>query len=249
MSKSKGNVVNPDEFFEKYGADTMRIYELFMGPAEQDVEWNDQGVVGVYRFLQKVWKLVEKEQENKLETSCLLEGKTIEQIKCSKELEQLTHKTIKKVTEDIENFKFNTVISCLMGYVNKIFNIQYPIFNDKCKVKSECVEILLKLLAPIAPHICEELWHKLHSEISKKESIFDQKWPKYDADLIIEEKFELIIQVNGKIRHSIEVEKNISEAEAKEIALKDEKIKKWILDEKQIKKIIFVPGRLINIVA
>ena len=237
MSKSKGNVVNPDDFFAKYGADTMRVYELFMGPAEQDVEWNDQGVVGTYRFLQKVWKIIEKYQaQNNTQ-----EIKTIEQAKYSKDMEQLTHKTIKKVTDDVENFKFNTVISCLMEYTNKIFNSQFPISNDS-------VLILLKLLAPIAPHICEELWHQLHPEISEKESIFNQSWPQYDINLIVEEKFELVIQVNGKMRDSIKVEKNISEIEIKELIFKNEKIKKWILDEKQIKKIIFVPERLVNIV-
>ncbi|PKL72686.1 leucine--tRNA ligase [Candidatus Kuenenbacteria bacterium HGW-Kuenenbacteria-1] len=239
MSKSKGNVVNPDEFFEKYGADTMRVYELFMGPAEQDVEWNDQGVIGANRFLQKVWKIVEN-SVNTNPCGCL-ENKTIEQCKNLKVLERLTHQTIKKVTEDIEAFKFNTVISCLMEYTNSIF-------NNKFKVQKEYVEILLKLLAPIAPHICEELWHKLHPELFEKESIFDQKWPKYDADLIINEKFELVVQINSKVRCSIEVEKNISEAEAKELALKNEKTKKWISEESKIKKIIFVPGKLINIV-
>ncbi|MFH1837895.1 MAG: class I tRNA ligase family protein [Candidatus Kuenenbacteria bacterium] len=158
-----------------------------------------------------------------------------------KELEQLTHKTIKKVTDDIENFKFNTVVSCLMEYVNQIQ-------NSKFKIQNEYIKILLFLLAPIAPHFCEELWHKMHPEISEKESVFDQSWPKYDADLIIEEKFELIIQINGKLRDKVEVEKNISETEVKEMILKNEKIKKWILEEKQIKKIIFVPGKLINVV-
>ena len=239
MSKSKGNVVNPDEFFEKYGADSMRIYSLFMGPAEQDVEWNDQGVVGVYRFLQKVWNIVEKYQS--ATNQPLDDIEKMEQLRRSKELEQLTHKTIKKVSDDIDNFKFNTAISCLMEYVNQIQ-------SSKFKVQNDCVEILIKLLAPIASHICEELWHQLHPEISEKESIFNQSWPKYDPDLIIEEKIKLVIQINGKMRHSIEVEKNISEIEAKELVLKNEKIKKWISGEKQIKKIIFVPGRLINVV-
>jgi leucyl-tRNA synthetase len=239
MSKSKGNVVNPDEFFEKYGADSMRIYSLFMGPAEQDVEWNDQGVIGVYRFLQKIWNIVEKHQSTVEQP--LDNIKKMEQLKHSKKLEQLIHKTIKKVSDDIDNFKFNTVISCLMEYVNKIHNSEF-------RIQKLEIEILIKLLAPIAPHICEELWHQLHPEIFEKESIFNQSWPKYDPDLIIEEKFELVIQINGKMRHSIETEKNISEIEAKELVLKNEKIKKWISDETQIKKIIFIPGRLINIV-
>ena len=220
MSKSKGNVVQPDEFFTKYGADTMRVYELFMGPAEQDVEWSDQGVVGVFRFLNKVWELT-------------IGGPTSNSLN----LERLRHKTIKKVTEDIENFRFNTAVSCLMEYVNKLLEARPPI------VSNECIETLLLLLAPMAPHIAEELWQKT----GHKQSIFNQKWPEFKPDLVIDERIQMVIQINGKVRDKMEVGRDISQLEAEKSARRSKKIQKYIKGKK-IKKIIFVPGRLINFV-
>jgi leucyl-tRNA synthetase len=223
MSKSKGNVVSPEYIFEKYGADTMRLYELFMGPADQATEWQDKGVVGCYRFLQRVWRLQEKlktqKSKPKTETQNL----------------KLLHKTIKKVTEDIENFRFNTAISSLMVLVNEA--------EKEKQIDKNFFENLIKLLAPMAPHLAEELWQRL----GHKNSIFKEKWPKYDEKLIKEDLVTLIIQINGKVRDKIEVESSISKEEAEKLALSLEKIKKWI-EGKEIKKIIFVPKRLINIV-
>jgi leucyl-tRNA synthetase len=221
MSKSKGNVVSPEYIFEKYGADTMRLYELFMGPADQATEWQDKGVVGCYRFLQRVWKL----QNNLTTHNSQLTTQNL----------KLLHKTIKKVTEDIENFRFNTAISSLMVLVNEV--------EKEKQIDKNFFENLIKLLAPMAPHLAEELWQRL----GHKNSIFKEKWPKYDERLIKEDLVTLIIQINGKVRDKIEVESSISKEEAEKLAVSLEKIKKWI-EGKEIKKIIFVPKRLINIV-
>ncbi|TSC96172.1 MAG: leucyl-tRNA synthetase [Parcubacteria group bacterium Athens1014_10] len=227
MSKSKGNVVNPNEFFIKYGADTMRLYELFMSPPEQDAEWQDRGVIGVYRFLNKVWDLVSQQLATNNQRPNL-------------EIEKLRHQTIKKVSEDIEKFKFNTMIACLMEYVNKLttYNLQLTTHD---------LEILILLLAPLAPHLSEELWHQLKG-LPEEKTIFEEKWPDYNPDLIIDETIELIIQINSKVRDKMEIKINISEEEVKKMVLEREKIKKW-LENREIKKIIYINNRLINIVA
>jgi leucyl-tRNA synthetase len=222
MSKSKGNVVTPDYIIKKFGADTMRLYELFMGPADQATEWSDKGVVGCYRFLNKVWNLQEKikNQKSKIKNN---------------NLERLVHKTIKKVTEDIENFRFNTAVSALMVLTKELEKAE--------NISISNYKLLLKLLAPLAPHLSEEIWQKLGGG----KSIFFQSWPKYDSKLIKEEIITLVIQINGRVRDKIAVETPLSQKEAERLALEREKVKKW-LGDKKIKKIIFVPGKLINIV-
>ena len=221
MSKSKGNVINPDEFIKKYGADTLRVYELFMGPADQATEWSDKGVIGVYRFLQRVWKLQYKS---------LTPNKT-EDLALSK----ILHKTIKKVTQDIDNFRFNTAVSSLMILTNELEKQKYLTSNTYCT--------FLKLLAPFAPHLAEELWQRL----GHKKSIFKEKWPEYDVRLVKEDTFDLIIQINGKVRDKVEVPIGIDKLEAEKIALNREKIKKWI-GKNKIKKVIYIENKLINIV-
>jgi len=222
MSKSKGNIVTPDYIFEKFGADTMRLYELFMGPAEQATEWSDKGVIGCYRFLNRVWNLQNEIKDLRLK------------IKDSN-LEKLVHKTIKKVTEDIENFRFNTAVSALMILTNEMEK------QEQLSIIS--YQSLIKLLAPMAPHISEELWQRL----GHQKSIFFEKWPKYEPKLVKEEMITLVIQINGKVRDKIEVPVDISEKDAKELTLGREKVKKWI-EGKEVKKVIFIPGKLINIV-
>jgi len=241
MSKSKGNVVTPDYIFQKFGADTMRLYELFMGPADQTTEWSDKGVIGCFRFLNRVWNL-----QKKLKTQNPKLKATTQNLK----LDKLLHKTIKKVTEDIENFRFNTAVSALMILANEMEkqhakSIRSAITSRNANVPMQIndFEILLKLLAPMAPHIAEEIWQKLGA----KKSIFFEKWPKYDIELIKEEMITLVIQINGKVRDKIEVEANISEEKAREFVLAREKVQKWI-EGKKIKKVIFVPGKLINLV-
>jgi len=219
MSKSFGNVINPDEICQKYGADTLRCYEMFMGPFGETISWSTQGVKGVHRFLEKVWRLQEK-------------MKTTAQ---NPKLDRLLHKTIKKIDEDLESCKFNTTISALMILANEL--------DKEEEISPNHYSIFLILLSPFVPHLAEELWQKL----GHKNSIFFEKWPRYDPKLIKEERVILVIQVNGKVRDKIEVEANISEEEAKELEISQEKVQKWI-EGKDIKKVIFVPGKLINIV-
>ncbi|MEA2088533.1 MAG: class I tRNA ligase family protein [Patescibacteria group bacterium] len=224
MSKSKGNVVNPNDIVEKFGADATRIYMMFAGPLEDDVIWNQDMVKGTRRFLEKVYKLNQK-----------LKIKNNLNLKSNHKLKILLHQTIKKVTEDIENFGFNTAISQMMILVNameKEKNI--PVANYR---------LLIILISPFAPHIAEELWEKL----GNKRSIFLEKWPKYNPEFIKEKEAELVIQINGKVRDKIKTSADILENDAKKIAFESEKIKKWI-DGKEIRKIIFVKGKLINIV-
>ena len=221
MSKSRGNVVNPDDIVARFGADTLRVYEMFMGPFEQAIPWDEKGVVGVFRFLERVWKLGDK----------VANGKN----KISDGAERMLHKTIKKVGEDIEAMKFNTAVSQLMILTNAL--------ADEKIISRETWQDFLKTLAPFAPHIAEELWEKL----GNKKSIHLAEWSKYNPALIVEEEIDLIIQVNGKVRDSVKVKADISEEEAKKIATESEKVKKWIEGQKII-KIIFVKGRLVNIV-
>jgi len=221
MSKSFGNVVNPDDIIKEYGADTLRIYELFMGPFGQAIAWSTQGVKGVYRFLEKVWQL-------SLECS--------EKEKSSPRIIRAIHQLNKKIDEDLEATKFNTIIAGFMKFLNLGL-------ENKKEVGKDTIEKMLLLLSPFASHISEELWQKL----GHKETIFKEKWPEYDRKLIKEEKITLVIQINGRVRDKIEVETDISEEEAKKLTLEREKVKKWT-EGKLVKKTVFVPGRLINIV-
>jgi leucyl-tRNA synthetase len=219
MSKSLGNVVNPDEIVKNYGADTLRIYEMFMGPFDQAIAWNSRSLIGCFRFLNRIWNLQDK-VSNKVK---------------NQKLKKLIHKTIKKVSEDIENLKFNTAVSALMILVNEM--------EKEEKIDKKDWEIFLKLISPFVPHLAEELW----SKIGHKKSIFLEKWPKPDLKLIEEEKFELVIQINGKFKDKVEVSIDISEEEAKKLVLEREKVKKYLMGKK-IKKVIFVPKKLINLV-
>jgi len=240
MSKSKGNVINPDNVVKSYGADTMRVYEMFMGPFEQMISWDSKGVRGVRRFLGKVWELFEKSQIPNPKSQSNPKSQFP-----NPKLKKLLHKTIKKVSEDIEHLKFNTAVSSLMKFCNAWQeNVQ--------GLKREDFKNFLKIFSPFAPHMAEELWRKLKpkkdlKDYEKRDSIFSQPWPKYDSKLIEEEKITLVIQVNGKVRDRIEVMADIKEEKARELALAQEKIKKWI-GGKKIKRVIFVPGKLINIV-
>ncbi len=229
MSKSKGNVISPDELVKKYGTDSVRAYELFMGPAEQDKEWTDRGIVGMHRFLQKVYSLVEKNASNTTKNTILVPAKA------GKELESLQHKTIKKVTKDFENFHFNTAISALMEYLNVIVT--------KKEIEKDLFETLVILLAPITPHLSEELWEMM----GNKESIFKTTWPKFDPKLVQEDKITLAIQINGKLRGTIEVDKEIAEKEAIKLAKENENVGKF-LKGKKVKKEIFVKGKLVSFV-
>ena len=225
MSKSRGNVVNPDEYIKKYGADVFRMYLMFLGPYQGGGDFSDRGIVGIERFLRKVWELVSKFKIESLKLKVQ-----------NQKMERLMHKTIKKVTEDIEKLRYNTAISTLMEFSNQIQ-------NSESGIQSKYLKTLISLLAPFAPHISEELWQRLGGN----PSVFGQEWPKYDEELIEEEKITLIIQINGKFRDKIEVDKDISQEDTQTQVLQRDKVKKYI-SNKKILKTIFVPGRLINFV-
>ena len=238
MSKSKGNVINPDSVVKQYGADTLRIYEMFMGPFDQMIPWDTKGVIGSRRFLEKIYNLFVKKG---------LSEKTDEQLKKN------LHKTIKKVSEDIELMKFNTAVSSLMEFVNAwsrpTINRGRGSSTKSGQLSKDGIEIqdladFLKILSPFAPHLSEELW----ADAGFKGLCCQQKWPEYNAKLIKEEKVLLIAQINGKVRDKIEVDANISQKEAEKIVLKSEKIKQ-LLKGKEVQKIIFVPNKLVNFVA
>ena len=233
MSKSKGNVVSPDALIKKYGADTVRLYTLFIGPPEKDAEWNDRGVEGAYRFLGRLWRLVDKVENYQLPiTNYQLQ---------EPDLERKIHQTIRKVTSDIEgNFKFNTAISAVMELVNATYN---AFEKGAVSVAREAARTAVLLLAPFVPHIAEELWERL----GNKPSLFSQPWPGYDQSKAKEQKLTLPIQINGKLRSRIEVSADISDAAIKEKVLGDEKVKNWIKDS-TIKKFVIIPGKLVNIV-
>ena len=228
MSKSKGNVINPDDLVREYGADAFRLYEMFMGPFDQPIAWDPKGILGTKRFLQRVWQIFQKfkTQKSKLKT-------TTQNLKLKRKL----HQTIKKVTEDIEAMKFNTAIASMMEFINELQ-------NSNCKLQNEDFKKFLIILAPFAPHFAEELYHQIEKT---DKSIFEEKWPEYDKNLIEEEMITLIVQINGKVRDQIQVKKGISEKEAKEKALQSEKVQRW-LKGKEIKKVIFVKDRLVNFV-
>lgn len=223
MSKSRGNVVDPDKLVEKYGADAVRSYLCFMGPFADGGTWQLGGLAGLVRFLKRVWNL---------------KTKVSLQASLSVSLEKTLHQTIKKVSEDIENFHFNTALSALMILVREA--------EKEKEIPKEAYLDLLKLLSPFAPHLSEELYQSLNKAKEFK-SIFQESWPSYRSELILGDSFSLIIQINGKVRDQIEVPMDIEEEKAQETALSSEKIKKWLKDGK-VKKTIFVPGKLINFV-
>ncbi len=232
MSKSKGNVVNPDEMVEKFGADALRTYIMFMGPFDQAVEWDTNGLVGVRRFLEKVWNLRDKVSDEKFGGKITQNGTD----SVPPSVLPALHKTIKKVSSDIEAMRFNTAIAQLMGLV-------WEMSQDHSRATTQDYQMLLKLLSPFAPHMCEELW----SQLGNTQSIALAPWPTYDEGLTKESEITLAVQVNGKLRETITVPADISEEEARKIVLASETVQKW-LEGKEPKKIIYVKGKLVSIV-
>ncbi|MCU0666405.1 MAG: leucine--tRNA ligase [Candidatus Omnitrophica bacterium] len=217
MSKSKGNIVDPDSIIEKYGADALRLFILFAAPPETELEWDDRGLEGAFKFLGRVWRI----QDN-------LQGETNPQT-----LKAL-HKSIKKITDDFTDFKFNTAIASMMELVNAIY---------QSAADRETYLSLIKLIAPIAPHFSEELWQLM----GQKESIFLSAWPEYDPKLLVEDTITLPIQINGKLRSKIDVPAGADKEKLKRIVLADEKVKQWI-EGKPVRNFIIVPGKLVSIV-
>ncbi len=237
MSKSKGNVVSPDEIVEKYGADTGRLFILFAAPPDRDLDWSDSGVEGCHRFLNRVWRLVEEHAH------LFASQRTAPQLQddASKALNRLTHATIKRVTEDIEErYHFNTAISAIMELVNGIYDLKAS--ADKGTV-AHAIETLLLLLAPFAPHLTEELWHR----IGHTESIHLQSWPSYDPAALVLDEVEIAVQVNGKVRARLTVPAQADKTEVEQLVLADERVRAFV-DGKTVRKVIVVPGKLVNVV-
>ncbi len=246
MSKSKGNVVDPDYLIEKYGADTARLFCLFASPPEKDLDWNDKGVEGSFRFLQRVWRLITEraEQLKNIEAIHTLSPADLNDDDIKQLIHRL-HKTIKKVTDDIDRFHLNTAIASIMELVNGIYKY---LEKERSHVRSlgflKCaLETVLMLLFPFVPHITNELW-----VILGKEGInLGVSWPRYDAEYIKEEKVMIAVQVNGKLRDTCETDRDTEETRLKEIVMNLEKVTKHT-EGKSIKKVIVVPNKLVNIV-
>ncbi len=236
MSKSRGNVVNPDKFVEEYGSDTFRMYMMFMGNYRDGGDWSDEGITGIFRFLNRVWRLVEHMIAH---PAC---GNEQEQ---SKEIERLIHYTTKMVTIDLERFHFNTAISRIMEFVNALssYTQDFKPEQQNQVIVNQAKERLILLLAPFAPHFAEELWEK----IGRPYSIFNQPWPSYDESKTIRNIIPIVIQVNGKVRSTIECEMDASDDQVLEKVFADEKLKKYIEGKTIIKKII-VKNKLVNLV-
>lgn len=227
MSKSKGNVVNPDDIVEQYGADTLRLYEMFMGPLDASIPWSEEGLGGAYKFINRVWNLLIDENDNLRDRVTTINNH---------DLDKIYNETVKKVTEDYEAMHFNTAISQLMVFVNNAYKAD--------SLPLEYVEGLVKLLSPVVPHITEELWSKLGHVGS---SIAYAKWPTYDESKLVEDVVEIVVQINGKVRQHLQVSKDASREELQALALNDERIKQELAD-KEVKKVIAVPGKLVSIV-
>ena len=240
MSKSKGNTVDPQQFIDKYGADTVRLYMMFTSPPEQSLEWSESSVEGASRFLKRIWNLVGKRKNIKLE-------KKLNFTKDQLELRRKSHSTLKKVENDYESrFSFNTAIAAIMELINFIPE-KYKENNASNEQKfcvNEAISFSLKMLFPIAPHICEYLWEKFNDS---ENSSIESSWPLFDMSIIEVKEFELIIQVNGKVRGKVFIEKNMKEDEIKEISIGVENVQKSI-GANTIKKVIFVKDKLINFV-
>jgi leucyl-tRNA synthetase len=247
MSKSKGNVVDPNYLIGKYGADTSRLFSLFAAPPEKDLEWSDKGVEGANRFLNRLWGIVYKYRKSCPSFVSVKEESNFPlRITGNGHVSQLlrkTHQTIKKVTIDIEReYHFNTAIAGLMELLNEVTSFE-PRSDEDWVIFKFSTEKMLLLLSPFSPHIAEELWEA----IGNKPSIFEQSWPDWDEEAAKEETIELVVQINGKLRSKIMISPGISEDEIKRIALEDQKIRK-IVGNKTIKKVIVVKGKLVNIV-
>ncbi|WEG73251.1 leucine--tRNA ligase [Vagococcus intermedius] len=227
MSKSKGNVVNPDDVVAEYGADTLRLYEMFMGPLDAAIAWNEKGLEGSRKFLDRVWRLI-LDDDNKLRDRVTTHN--------DGNLTKVYHQTVKKVTEDFEHLHFNTAISQLMVFVNEA--------NKQEALPVEYIRGFVQLLAPVAPHMCEELWQVLgHSE-----SLTYVAWPTYEEKYLVEDELEIVLQVNGKVRAKVTIERDTAKEDLEKLALNNELILEQ-LSGKTVRKVIAIPNKLVNIVA
>ena len=227
MSKSKGNVINPDDIVASHGADTLRLYEMFMGPLDATIAWSEKGLDGSRRFLDRVWRLIITDENS-------INKKIVDSNNHS--LDKVYNQTVKKVTEDFDTLSFNTAISQLMVFINECYKTN--------EVYKPYIEGFVKMLSPIAPHIGEELWDRLGHE----NTITYQPWPTFDESLLVDDEVEIVVQVNGKVRAKINIPKDLSKEEMQDLALSNDNVKMSI-EGKEVKKVIAVPQKLVNIVA
>ena len=242
MSKSKGNTVDPESLIQKYGADTVRLFVMFAAPPDQSLEWSDQGVQGAYSFINRIWKLVHDHINAEVPKFSEVKSNDPE----IKKLQLKTHQTLKKVKDDfLRRHSFNTAIAAIMELSNAIPKefINLDANTDKRKVADEAIKAIILMLAPITPHLSQHLWWKLNED----GLVVDTEWPEAKEEMLEEDFIKIVIQVNGKLRSEVNVNSDSEEEDIKSMALKDEKIKKYVSDS-EIKKLIYVPGKLINIV-
>jgi leucyl-tRNA synthetase len=232
MSKSRGNVVTPDEVVERRGADILRIYLLFMAPFERNVYWDEEGISGAERFLQRAWRMCHGKGQSK-------EGTSRDQAEAS--LRRAMHRAIQRVTGDIEAFKFNTAVAALMEFSNALWTHQQE--HGITPASQEATTTMIRMVAPFAPHIAEELWESQ----GKAYSVHQQPWPEFDPAMTVEETITLVIQVNGKVRDRIRVPAEIGDDLARRLALESERVQRY-MEGIQPKKTIVIPGRLVNLV-
>jgi len=239
MSKSKGNVVDPDFILTKYGADTARLFSLFAAPPERDLDWSDQGVDGAYRFLHRVWSIVYRHH------AAVRDVKPTGPEGRGDRLYRKVHLTIKKVTEDIEReFHFNTAIAALMELVNEMYDYTATgLSSDKLPVVRAAVDALTMLIAPFAPHLAEELW----DAYGNRSSIANAPWPQFDPEAIVATEITVVVQVNGKVRSKLLLPAGMSDRDIETAALADPKVKE-LTAGKQVRKVIVVQGKLVNVV-
>jgi leucyl-tRNA synthetase len=244
MSKSLGNIVDPDDMIRKYGADTVRVFMLFAAPVQKDLDWSDEGIEGAYRFLNRVWRLVHDFRMRISESGVVDSSipKSEVQDPQSRGLLIKVHKTIKKVTDDLERFQFNTAIAAIMELLNAALRFE-PGGDHDMLVLREAVQAVVRLLYPMAPHIAEELWESLGHD----ESLVDKPWMEWDRELVESAAITVVLQVNGKVRSQVLMDPDSTEEEMREAAFSDEKVKTYI-SGKEIKKVIVVPKKLVNIV-
>ncbi|MFH1223305.1 MAG: leucine--tRNA ligase [Pseudomonadota bacterium] len=243
MSKSLGNIVDPDHIIDQYGADTARMFSLFAAPPEKDLDWSDKGVEGCYRFLGRVWRFVDSNMEILKKVDKKLSGETTSPE--IKRLRNLAHKTLKKVTTELDTFGFNTGVAAMMEFTNEFHSMNLSSLKDKNDISAmrEITEILLLMLCPYAPHFVCELWERL----GNRTNAVKEKWPVVDEKAIVDETKLVVVQVNGRVRAKLEVKSGAGEEEIKQFAFSDPNVKKFI-DGKNIKKVVYVEGRLLSIV-
>jgi leucyl-tRNA synthetase len=245
MSKSKGNVVDPDDLIRTFGADTARLFSLFAAPPEKDLDWNDHGVEGASRFLNRVWRFVVAHSDA-LKIASRRASPTTDE---GRAFRRTIHETIRRVSDDIErDFHFNTAISAVMELVNAIYAFESAAADrmaggERAALLREAVETVLLLLGPIAPHVSEELW----AQLGHRDSLFEQPWPTPDAGALVRKEVTLVVQVDGKVRSRLQVDVDAPEERIQRLALEDDKVQPWVR-QRAVERVVVVANRLVNIV-